>query len=851
MRSTLTWSSVCVLVLAVWSAGTFAERPSPTPRQQPVPMAASNPTFHTTWSGLHGSASGSALVKGALGDRHFEPATWSVDTQFPLVAVDSNRAVHLVEHDDDVSGMKQSFLTCVDTESGEQAWQLQDRPINALLGVEKSKVYVADGRAKLACIDIKNGKVDWEQQLALPYVEGLVTSAGVLGRTQAGVLQLHDMKKGKPQWKESVRLPVSGSGPSELRADDKHCYLLRGGMGASIHAYALKDGKLKWSIGDSKPKEGQIASIAYAADGRVFRVGSGLELLDQGGKPLATAAGRFEAEEGLPAQTIAVAEGAIYAIDSGLLRELDPSTLACRRIGFGGKALIGRPVVAEDIVVVGSWEKLQVFERKGLSLIQEIDGGGVPILAGNSLIVLEPTKGQWIPGLPQKLSWKLRRHEIVAGASTKPGSASLPSKVAPDDPERPFLGSWNWQANSNGSLQAHGALKKRQFKDSWTVEISTYVPPVETDPNVQSPDIPLRVPKESLKAGAPTAPHCVADGVFAIVGTIDEATKGVVALDVETGKRLWCFEPRGLSATTRLLAVNGVLCVLAKPPRGNGAMIWGVELASGEPVWARHIDESSTLFAVEDSLFVLGVHECIVLDAASGQGSSAGSLPDQTRTVLGFDGTYVSIMSSDAGQSLWQVDLKSGKVAWKSKLAGSVKFDELDDRVMRAVNVDGRLLVYTDSEIVALDALSGEHAWRIRCLDVGEVTESPREGGKAPRTIGPSVFPAATLTGQVLLPTMAGCVAVQTVDGTDVRDLVGLNSISKDVRADAVMGLASSDDMILVSMQTWAVVFTTAGGVVQELSAGGTPVLGCGSLFLVQQNTSADEMTVRRFIPKG
>lgn len=693
MRSALAWSSACVLMLAVWSVGTIAETPATTPAptlgQQPELLAANDSAFESTWSGLNGNASGTAVVKGALGDRHFGPATWSVDIQFPLVAIDGDRAVHLEEREDPSFGMKQSILTCVDIDSGEQAWQLADRPINALLGVSKAEVFVSDGNAKLACIDIKKGKVEWEHQLTLPYVEGLVTSEGVLGRTQAGVLQLHDLKKGKPQWKEAVRLPVGGSGPSEIRADDKFCYLLRGEMSASIQAYALKDGKLKWSIGDGKPSAGVVKSFAFAADERVFRTGSELELLDKGGAVLATAQGQYGPDDGLPNQTIAVAEDAIFAIDSGLLRELDPTTLSCRNIAFAGTALIGRPVVADDIVVAGAWDKVQVFDRKGISLIQELDGGGFPVLAGGSLLVVEPTKGRWIPGLPQQVTWKLRRHAITAGAAPNSSTATLPSEVAPGDPDRPFLGPWNWQANSKSSLQSKGTLGKRRFKESWTVEVSVYEPPPESDPNVQGPEKPRRVPPESPKPGAPTAPHCVANGVFAVVGTIDEKNNGVVALDVETGKQLWCFEPRGLSSKARLLAVNDTLCVWAKPPRGRGAMIWGVSLTTGKPVWARHADDSSKLFSVADKLFVLGVAECITVDVATGEGSPLASLPDETRAVLGFDGTYVSIATSNAEQNLWQVELNSGKVAWKAKLTGAVKFSDLDDRVMRAVSVGG------------------------------------------------------------------------------------------------------------------------------------------------------------------
>lgn len=161
----------------------------------------------------------------------------------------------------------------------------------------------------------------------------------------------------------------------------------------------------------------------------------------------------------------------------------------------------------------------------------------------------------------------------------------------------------------------------------------------------------------------------------------------------------------------------------------------------------------------------------------------------------------------------------------------------------------GRLLVYTDSELVALDSSTGKQAWLVRCLQVGDVTESPREGEEAPRAIGPMVFPAATLDGQVLLPTQAGCVALQGTDGTDMPELKGLQSISKDVRSDPVVGVVASDDIVVICTATWSTVFTSTGNVVQELTSGGTPILGEGSLFTIQRVSSTADFTLKRWVP--
>jgi outer membrane protein assembly factor BamB len=233
---------------------------------------------------------------------------------------------------------------------------------------------------------------------------------------------------------------------------------------------------------------------------------------------------------------------------------------------------------------------------------------------------------------------------------------------------------------------------------------------------------PLLTRWTAVVGGHPSAPPIAADGrVFVSVADLDVgAGGGVVALDLETGARLWRFAP-GEDVRGAVAVVDGVVAVA-----GASGTVHVVDASSGAPLWSRDLGaglpiNTTVLHAaptVVDGIVYIGVQRNLAaIDLHTGEVMWRGDpAPDgiwlSTRAAVAMaEGLVVgSVARGTSGAFAW--DRFDGGERWR--LAGP------DSTGIQASPVVGDGLVYmanASSQVMAVEPATGVERWRHTLLD--------------------------------------------------------------------------------------------------------------------------------------
>lgn len=324
--------------------------PSATPDDGPEPPA----RIDSSWPMPAADVGGSNHASGAAGPTSMVGELWSMTLEAPLSGpVLADGTVYVGDADGSVRS--------VDARTGEAGWQQSVEPEAGTPWVMDGSVFVptADSVHALAAGD---GTQQWSEE-ARAVAEFLVAPHGVYyvtGETEPTLVGL-DPDDGSERWRTNFAEPWAGP----LFADDGHVFVPSGTHDSFPWIFAADSGEF---VGDRRPERGADFAaeqflhdgVVYAADGFFGRVRA--ERLTAEGYTLRWDAGidayvGFELAGGgdrVYFQAEAGEEPGLYALSTGDGAEA--------WVNDGVKAIVGRPVVADEAVLVLTDDALRCFD---------------------------------------------------------------------------------------------------------------------------------------------------------------------------------------------------------------------------------------------------------------------------------------------------------------------------------------------------------------------------------------------------------------------------------------------------------------------------------------------------------
>ncbi|RRJ30899.1 outer membrane protein assembly factor BamB family protein [Halocatena pleomorpha] len=187
----------------------------------------------------------------------------------------------------------------------------------------------------------------------------------------------------------------------------------------------------------------------------------------------------------------------------------------------------------------------------------------------------------------------------------------------------------------------------------------------------------------------------------------------VVAVDAETGDKLWRRDAPVAGMFSTVTAVDGSLFVCGPDfDSGEGRFVYALDANDGSVRWRQPIavesEDSSPPVVTDESVFVAPDNGVTAYNAATGDivWEALPRVKDLSVAMIS-DGTLFVNENTEPGATIIALDAASGDERWKTSYGGDVRVD------IGTVDME-RLYVSTseDTDVIALNRTDGSEAWR-------------------------------------------------------------------------------------------------------------------------------------------